>query len=316
MFIIFLSAVLLVIWMEFRWIIHSIRKHYGKDIPPLWPKPLLRHKSILDIGLNVVFFLGALCILYGRFIEPGWIEVKTIGLESAKIDPTSASIKIAHLSDFHFDERALNAEKIIQLVNKQEPDIVVITGDYFNDTSGFGLVGEVIKRLKAPFGIYMVKGNYDHMDTGINAVLAEAPATWLKHGYKDVMVRNTKLRLIGMDVGYEPLFDNLMGTLPQKAQDPYSVFLCHYSDFVYKASELGIDLYLSGHTHGGQVRLPFYGAMMTLAKFGKRFESGMYKVGDTILYVSRGLGVEGGIAPRVRFLCRPEIVVFEIGAGI
>ena len=75
---------------------------------------------------------------------------------------------------------------------------------------------------------------------------------------------------------------------------------------------LNVDLYLCGHTHGGQIAMPFYGALITMSKFGKKYEAGMYTVGDTILYVNRGIGMDGGPAPRVRFLARPEITVFEI----
>ena len=77
---------------------------------------------------------------------------------------------------------------------------------------------------------------------------------------------------------------------------------------------LNVDLYLSGHTHGGQVRLPFYGAPVTLSRFGKKYEAGMYtSIGcETKLYVNRGIGLENKPAPKVRFLCRPEITVFEL----
>ena len=73
-----------------------------------------------------------------------------------------------------------------------------------------------------------------------------------------------------------------------------------------------IDLFCAGHVHGGQVALPFYGALVTLSKFGKQYESGVYQVGPMGMYVSRGLGMEGGSAPRVRFCSRPEIAVIEL----
>ncbi|MHC4240332.1 MAG: hypothetical protein ACYSUC_11380 [Planctomycetota bacterium] len=73
---------------------------------------------------------------------------------------------------------------------------------------------------------------------------------------------------------------------------------------------LNVDLYLAGHTHGGQIALPFYGALITLSKFGKKYESGMHKVDDTVLYVNRGIG---GHAWSMRFFARPEITVFDIG---
>jgi predicted MPP superfamily phosphohydrolase len=75
------------------------------------------------------------------------------------------------------------------------------------------------------------------------------------------------------------------------------------------AVEAGVDLYLAGHTHGGQLRLPFFGAIVTASIYGKRYEMGAYRQGDTLLYVSRGVGMEGKGAPRARFLCPPEVVL-------
>jgi len=77
-----------------------------------------------------------------------------------------------------------------------------------------------------------------------------------------------------------------------------------------------VDLYCAGHTHGGQVALPFYGALVTFSKYGKRFETGLYRVGETRLYVSRGIGMEGGKIPRVRFCSRPEVTVIEIHPAV
>ena len=74
---------------------------------------------------------------------------------------------------------------------------------------------------------------------------------------------------------------------------------------------LNVDLYLCGHNHGGQVALPIYGPLVTFSKCGKKYESGVYDVNDTIVYVSRGIGMSGRF-PRVRFLARPEITVFDI----
>jgi uncharacterized protein len=94
--------------------------------------------------------------------------------------------------------------------------------------------------------------------------------------------------------------------------DAYSIFVYHYPDEIYAVAGK-VDLYCAGHTHGGQVALPLYGALLTLSRFGKRFEAGLYEVDGTQLYVNRGIGMEGSGAPRVRFFARPEITVYEIG---
>jgi predicted MPP superfamily phosphohydrolase len=104
----------------------------------------------------------------------------------------------------------------------------------------------------------------------------------------------------------------LLAQVPEQA---YKLLLYHSPDLIEVAAEGGIDLYLAGHTHGGQIRLPVYGAVFTSSRLGKRYEMGQYTVGETVLYVNRGLGMEGSIAPRARFLCPPEIAVVEIGAN-
>jgi len=82
----------------------------------------------------------------------------------------------------------------------------------------------------------------------------------------------------------------------------------------WSLSPLGVDLYLAGHTHGGQVRAPLYGAIVTFSEFGKRYEMGPYRVGGTMLYVNRGIGFEPEL-PRVRFLARPEVAVIDLIGG-
>ena len=90
------------------------------------------------------------------------------------------------------------------------------------------------------------------------------------------------------------------------------MFLYHYPDEIDAVLTHGIDFYCAGHTHGGQVSLPWYGALITLSRFDKQYESGRYRKGDTTLYVNRGIGMEGGDAPRVRFCARPEVTVLEV----
>ena len=118
------------------------------------------------------------------------------------------------------------------------------------------------------------------------------------------------LYISGFSCKYPPAYSEVLENI---GPEDFSILLYHYSDLVESLKGLNVDLYLSGHTHGGQVALPVYGAVVTLAKFGKKYESGMYRVGKTLLYVNRGIGLESNHAPKVRFFARPEITVFEIG---
>ena len=96
------------------------------------------------------------------------------------------------------------------------------------------------------------------------------------------------------------------------SDERFDVFLFHTPDLIEDVSHCGVDLYLCGHTHGGQVALPWYGALITFSKFGKKYESGLHRVGDTVLFVNRGLGMEPRPAPQIRFFARPQIAVFDI----
>jgi predicted MPP superfamily phosphohydrolase len=92
----------------------------------------------------------------------------------------------------------------------------------------------------------------------------------------------------------------------------FTLLAYHSPDLIREATERQVDLYLGGHTHGGQLRLPFYGAIVTCSIYGKQYESGLFVEDGTAMYISRGVGFEGGGMPRARFLCRPEIVSIEL----
>ena len=118
-----------------------------------------------------------------------------------------------------------------------------------------------------------------------------------------------------MDCTHKPHVDgpkllSLLGNIPPER---FTILLYHTPDLAPEASAAGADLMLSGHTHGGQVRVPGLGAVYASSLYGKRFEAGRYLLDRMILYVSRGIGMEGLSAPRVRFLCPPEITLWEIG---
>jgi len=123
-----------------------------------------------------------------------------------------------------------------------------------------------------------------------------------------------RLALLGLDCSHDPEQDaaRLAAVVAQAPSDALRVLLYHSPELMPVAPNLDVDLYLCGHTHGGQVRLPFYGALLTSSKLGKRFDMGHYRSQGTHLYVSRGVGLEGLGAPRVRFLCPPEITLVSI----
>ena len=259
------------------------------------------------IAVHILAIVGSLCFLYGIFIEPHWIEVKRIELDTGKF--THAVLRIVQISDLHTDPKGINEKKLIGMVNSLDPDIIVFTGDTMNTPKALPVFKSTLKSLKANIGKFAVNGNFDYWylrgldlfgGTGF-LVLDGETVRISKDG--DIFF------ISGLNFEHKRYWLDLLRKVPRGY---YSIFLYHTPDLIEDIGGVNVDLYLAGHTHGGQVALPFYGAIITLSKHGKRYEAGEYKVGRTVLYVNRGLGTEGKAGIRVRFLARPEVTVFDI----
>jgi predicted MPP superfamily phosphohydrolase len=147
------------------------------------------------------------------------------------------------------------------------------------------------------------------------ALLVEGTdVVWLEQEAVTVNVRGQPVTLVGVACSHRQGLDaaRLAQAVDGIPADAFTLLLYHSPDLILEAAEHQVDLYLGGHTHGGQLRLPFYGAIITSSMYGKRYASGLFEEGDTTMYISRGLGFEGGGMPRARFLCRPEIVSIEL----
>ncbi|MBI5243873.1 MAG: metallophosphoesterase [Elusimicrobia bacterium] len=308
----FLAAVAAVFYIEARLLLHAWLHRREKPRPRFWTSLSEAASRRLCLFFHAAAALGAGCVLYGFLLEPSWIEVKTVRLSSPKIARASGTIRIVQISDFHSEAKPRNEPRAAGIVDSLKPDIIAVTGDYLNTPEGLPAARRLLSSLHAPYGVFCVRGNYDLM-VPAPGLFDGLPLQHLDRRAALTDVRGTKVRVLGLDLESSPYFKRLMAS--SGPSPGYDILLHHFSDLVYEADEAGIDLYLSGHTHGGQIRLPLYGALVTLATFGKRFENGLYQVGRTALYVNRGLGMEGGLAPRARFLCRPEITVFEISTA-
>jgi len=274
----------------------------------------LQHSAAENILLSkpamLIHFLavvGIICFLYGHFIEPYWVEINTIPIQTDKLNRNS--FRLVQISDLHCGKKPRNEKRMVELINKMQPDIIVFTGDAINTASALPLFKETMRNLKARLAKLAVRGNFEihywkdldlFADTGFEPLDSQTVA---------LRKNSDTLCISGLTCENPAGFKDL---LQDVADNHFSVFLYHYPDLVEDLQGLNVDLYLCGHTHGGQVALPFYGAVITLSKFGKKYESGMYNVGRTTLYVNRGVGMDAAPAPKVRFFARPEIAVFDI----
>jgi predicted MPP superfamily phosphohydrolase len=280
-----------------RYFLNRARRRGGRSV-------LLTRPAVV---LHALVATSTLCVLYGYFVEPRWIEVNTMTIHTAKLK--TAGLRIVQISDLHCDKKPRNEERAIRIIHQLQPDVIVVTGDCLNHISALPRLQAMLREIEAPLGKLAVKGNFDirrwsHLD-----LLENTGFRWLEQETVTVRKGDDEVDISGLSLDLPQASRNLL----QKAgRGRFSVFLFHTPDLIEDIRGLGVDLYLCGHTHGGQVALPGYGALITLTKVGKKYESGMYECNGTTLYVNRGLGLERRPAPQVRFLARPEIAVFDI----
>lgn len=271
---------------------------------------ILKRRIRTGLAAKIMHFLsaaGIICFSYGYFIEPFWLEVREVDIAGGKLKNTE--LKIVQITDLHCDDRVLNEYKMIKIVNSLEPDVIVFTGDTLNDLNTLYRFKGVMKALKANIGKYAVMGNVDVWHWYNVDLYGSTGFKLLNRESVKLSKNGEEFFISGLSCAYPGDYYKVLRAVPG---DRYNIFLYHYPDLIKEAKKSGVDLYLCGHTHGGQIALPFYGALVTFARYGKEYEAGKYTVDETVLYVNRGIGLEGGISPGVRFLVRPEITVFNI----
>jgi predicted MPP superfamily phosphohydrolase len=247
-------------------------------------------------------------MLYGYFIEPYWVQVNTISIKTDKLK--NATFRVVQISDMHCDKKIRLEKKLPTLINGLNPDIIVFTGDCLNRESALLLFQNTLAKMNAPLGKFAVTGNWDFSYWSNPHLFDGTGFEELRLHKKIIEKDNEFITVAGLAFENGRHSQNVIRKLKTEA---FNLFLYHNTDLMDYFHDKPIDLYLCGHTHGGQVALPVYGALITLSRHGKKYEAGLYRQGHIQLYVNRGIGMDGGLAPRVRFFARPEITVFDIG---
>jgi len=237
----------------------------------------------------------------GFFIEPFRIEVT----HSTLLAPVSLPLKIAHLADLHTTGLGKSERKLLELLDAEQPDVIIITGD----TLGYGYRKDrtipLITRLHAPLGVWFVRGNWEtrypfknehafYSNAGIHLLLNEG-----------ALIR-FDIWLAGLDdpSSARPDLDAALANAPQ---DAYKIAAFHAPGY-FDTIAGRVPLVLAGHTHGGQVRIPLLPVLWLPDGCG-RYVEGWYEVRGSRMYVSRGIGTS--FLP-IRFLCRPELAILTI----
>lgn len=290
-------------------LVRQLRRRRADSVSPHRLDRSLTRRALLGLVAG-----EATCFMYGLWVEPDWVEVTHHWVETPKLPRNLPPLRIVQLTDLHVERWGKREAGLAALVKAQHPDLLLLTGDYANGPARAGLVDDILADLSPRLGTWAVFGNWES-PRNYSFYFKGSRVTLLDRSVQDLPLSRSGA---GIQLGGVHFYD--AQALPQvcRAFDPkrFSILLHHTPDAMLSLGSRPPDLLLTGHTHGGQVRVPFYGAVVTLTQVGKRYEAGRYRVGDTTLYVSRGIGMEGGPFPRVRFLCRPEIPVFDIvGTG-
>lgn len=245
------------------------------------------------------FVLAVMLSLYARFVEPNWIQVTRHRIKDGF---AKKPMLIAHLSDLHIRNFGFRERRILEILQKEKPDLILITGDWIVLQPDVALHRAFFAQLHAPLGVYAVRGNHDQQSNGEEFVGTEVK--WLKD---EVAVLPNGVEVVGLDDWTPSMlrFDKKFPPMP-KTQDCIGLF---HEPEAYDVIDSSCTLSLAGHTHGGQVRIPGIHPFWVPRGSG-RFVEGWYQNGQTHLFVSRGLGTS--LYP-IRFLARPELALIAVG---
>jgi uncharacterized protein len=286
-----------------------------------WLRAKPRHER-LGGRLARVLGRGWARLTYARRVEPTWLELNRHEVPVRGLAESLSGLKIVQLSDLH-GSRHVTAEYLgeaVELAQAQRGDVVVLTGDFIHKGHRYvERVARVLGRLRAPHGVYAVLGNHDfsvrnalgfrrypHLHRAVADALRAEGIRVLKNETVRLARGEGALHLTGVDDLWSRecdlgrAFAGLCPSVPR-------VVLAHNPWTVEHLEEHRCDLMLSGHTHGGQVNLPGLGRI-TLGRKGRRYAAGMYRRGETYLYVNKGVG----FGFRVRYGVRPEVAVLTL----
>ncbi|HEY4232575.1 MAG TPA: metallophosphoesterase [Lacipirellulaceae bacterium] len=280
---------------------------------------LENHTTRVDVRRNntAEYFAPGIPALLGRL--PGNqaldLHVHEKQLVIPRLGTAADGLRIAHITDLHMSGRITKAyfEAAVERVNQLQPDLVAVTGDLVERDECLDWLPDTLGLLRATSGVFFVLGNHDRrVDQGrLAASLAKLPLVHLGGCWRQVAVRNTRIVLAGNELPwYGPAPNPEDCPKSDLANRPLRILLSHGPDQLDWAVDHDFDLVLAGHNHGGQVRLPAFGAILAPSRSGTRYAGGVFRRGQTVMHVSRGTS---SLTP-FRWNCPPEIALLILRA--
>jgi uncharacterized protein len=243
---------------------------------------------------------------YAFLVEPFWLDVTHYRCASPKIKRPARIVVLADLQTDHFGDYE---QHVFEEALAQKPDIILLAGDYLQTRYSSRAeqqqaINAFLRKIKfsAPRGIFVIKGNIDHDDW--QTIFAGTEAT-VADSHRQFARDDIQITCLNLGESFSPV------TVPNPRPETFHIVLGHAPNFAL--GHIDADLLVAGHTHGGQVRIPFFGPFATLSAVPRSWAAGTTDLpGGGKLFVSRGIGMERGNAPRIRFCCRPELAVIDL----
>ena len=275
--------------------------------------------KMLWVGTINLVLMATGGIGYGMLVEPGFFKIETVPLKLKRLSKTFSGLRVAQISDIHMGGW-MNVERlqlVADLIKDQKPDLLLITGDFlmghsFSENSEQVLddIVEVLSPLAKSIPSYAVLGNHDYWASSkaVRRMLLACGITDLTNTVFTITRDGESLHLCGVDDVWEGDV-RLHDVIAQLSDDHAAILLAHEPDYADTSAVTGkFDLQVSGHTHGGQIALPFFGPPL-LPYLGRNYPSGLYRVGDMYQYTNRGVGMA---RVPIRLNCPPEITLFVL----
>ncbi|MCK5491400.1 MAG: metallophosphoesterase [Candidatus Pacebacteria bacterium] len=279
----------------------------------------MKHKK-RNIILILVFLISLITLFWYSFVfEPNNIQVEKINIKIENLPEEFEGTKIVHLTDFHSKNFGEREKKVLEILDDINPDFVFITGDFIDHkTKDIDSCQEFWRELgnKYQGKIFGVLGNHEYWnnDAGsefLKSLLNESGVVVLDNKNEKIFQGDEYIYLIGVGDPHTGN-DNLEKAVTGVEKDIPKILLAHSPDIVNNSEDIEkekVDLILVGHTHGGQVKIPFLRPFWTPTENRGKYASGLFEINDTYLYVNRGIGTT--VLP-IRFNCSLEVTMIEL----
>jgi predicted MPP superfamily phosphohydrolase len=287
-------------------------------------------------AIFILCFVAIVILAYALFIETRMYRVRSVRLQAPCLN--GRHLTILHVSDFHFKGKERAKLRFLQQLQREAVDLVFATGDMIDDNTGIPVCVEALSGFKARFGTYAIFGAHDHWDTHLLNVVLDLSVGGYRRGKPNdferlkkelsaagvICLENQACRLdlepgpandvwvVGVDDMFAGLadFEKAMADVP--ASSP-KILLTHTVENPAELTARGFDVVFAGHSHGGQVRLPLLGAVITRSSLPRKYAWGSFAYDGAVFHINNGLGT--GKWTGFRFLCPPEATYVELLGG-